>query len=325
MIGAMVGRRVTREQCDGGSYSAGERIAHTGHSAACVYIGRFDQRHDAGGYGWRAGCPVRRAARQPGCLQRARTGAAAVAGALAVDRTPAQAGSGRSATLCHWRRAANSGRHGTGKCRVLDGISAESHVSGFSARTRVHHRSRYLRADRYARGTRGRRSRATNSVVKRCAILWLVAILAAPGIAWSCRCEQRSLGDYFAGADVVAVARLKESNDRPNRRLLTFELLAPHYKGSSSLAAGDVETFATAISTASCGIQPDQGAVYIVFAYDRGDEADRLSVDSMPWFRIELYDGEICTSQEPVVSLSGWVPGYGRSGDETVWFYLRGC
>jgi hypothetical protein len=354
--------------------------------------------------------------------------------------------------------------------------------------------------------------------VKRLAILWLVAILAAPGIAWSCRCEQRPLGDYFAGAEVVAVARLKESNDLPNRRLLAFELLAPHYKGSSSPAAGDVVTFATAISTASCGIQPDQGAVYIVFAYDRGDEPDRLWIDScsgtrvhlsssldephgfvdvparfvmqqlnglagmevlrdvaanapdpgdtdsdriiglldlhllgrrdavelfaepdptservaqvedyrqietrefayerpaavvfanpsgwykvrlpmgdfawlpaavgdtfypygelppgrlaylkrswsgfvwpeagaglpirssarsdaeqsefparvlesvvvagMPWFRIELYDGEICTSQEPAVSLSGWVPGYGRSGEETVWFYSRGC
>jgi hypothetical protein len=280
--------------------------------------------------------------------------------------------------------------------------------------------------------------------VKRLAILWLVTILAAPAIAWGCLCEQRSLGDYFAGADVVAVARLKENNDLTNRRLLTFELLAPHYKGSSSLAAGDVVTFATAVSTASCGIQPDQGAVYIVFAYDREDEAERLWIDScsgtrvhlsssfdephgfidvparfvmqqlnglagmevlrdvaanapdpgdadlkaasadtfypygelppgrlaylkrswsgfawpeagaglpirssarsnaeqsefparvlesvvvagMPWFRIELYDGEICTSQEPSVSLSGWVPGYGRSGDETVWFYSRGC
>jgi hypothetical protein len=354
--------------------------------------------------------------------------------------------------------------------------------------------------------------------VKTIAILSVCAILAVPGAAWSCRCEQRSLADYFADADVVVIARLRESNELPDRRILAFELLAPDYKGPSTHSAGDIATFATAISTASCGIQPDPGAVYVVFAYDRGDETDRLWIDScsgtrvhisasldeprgfadvparfvtqqlnglagmevlrnvaanapdpgnpdndrmvglleleqlkrggavelfaepastseriaeltgyqgiearefayeqpgavvfaissgwykvrlpngnfawlkadaadtfypyaelplgrltylkhswsgfvwpeagaglplrgpvrsdagqsefpanviesidvggMPWFRIELYDGEICASQEPGVALSGWVPGYGMSGDETVWFYSRGC
>jgi hypothetical protein len=354
--------------------------------------------------------------------------------------------------------------------------------------------------------------------VKRIAILWVVAILAAPDIAWSCRCEQRSLGDYFADANIVVIARLKESNELPDRRVLVFEMLAPDYKGSNGLSAGDIATFATEISSTSCGIQPDEGAVYIVFAYDRGVETDQLWIDScsgtrvhlstsleepqgfidvparfvaqqlnglagmevlrdvaanapdpgdadndrmvgllepgrltrgmavelfaeprssservahlpdyerietrefayeqpgavvfaissgwykvrlsngdfawltangadtfyqyselppgrlaylkqswsgfvwpqagaglplrspvrseagrsefpvnvlesidlggMPWFRIELYDGEICASREPGVALSGWVPGYGRSGEETVWFYSRGC
>ncbi len=48
-------------------------------------------------------------------------------------------------------------------------------------------------------------------------------------------------------------------------------------------------------------------------------------IGGMPWFRVEIYDGEICTGLEPSVSMSGWIPGYGRSGEPSLWFYSRGC
>jgi hypothetical protein len=47
-------------------------------------------------------------------------------------------------------------------------------------------------------------------------------------------------------------------------------------------------------------------------------------VGGMPWFRVELLS-EICTGLEEKVLLSGWVPGYGRSGKPGVWFFSRGC
>lgn len=43
------------------------------------------------------------------------------------------------------------------------------------------------------------------------------------------------------------------------------------------------------------------------------------------WFRIELLAASPCSGGEPRVTLGGWIPAYGRSGEPAVWFYSRGC
>lgn len=343
-----------------------------------------------------------------------------------------------------------------------------------------------------------------------------LAVLALPALGHACRCEQRTLAEYFAAADTVLFARAVATNELSERRSIAFELLVPSYKGADNAVTGDTLTFSTAKSSASCGIEADIGAVYVVFARTQdGDEQqwvdycsgtrvqlsenvaepqgfvdvparfvasqlnglagmvvlrdvaanapnendadnehligllaipaladggeiavfvdtdadtppvaqltdmnavefreysyeqpgavvytqepgwyrirlasgqfgwlraadsgsyfpyrdlppDRLSylnqhwsgfvwpeagaglpqrsllatadaaeipvnviesklIGGMPWFRVEIYADEICTGTEPSVAISGWVPGYGRSGEPSLWFYSRGC
>lgn len=51
---------------------------------------------------------------------------------------------------------------------------------------------------------------------------------------------------------------------------------------------------------------------------------ESAEIGGMPWFRVELLES-ICDGAEVRVVGAGWVPGYGRSGEPTAWFYSRGC
>lgn len=92
-----------------------------------------------------------------------------------------------------------------------------------------------------------------------------------------CRCEERTLGEYFAGADEVAVGRLLEIIPASGSRIdetgadllmLRFELTGAPYKtpDPSPLSTGDVVEYRTAASTAECGIQGQLQGVYVLFA-----------------------------------------------------------
>lgn len=107
-------------------------------------------------------------------------------------------------------------------------------------------------------------------------LLVVLALMSLPETSWACRCMQRNLAEYFADAEDVVMARLIGSSERDDRRLFEFELLAPPYKGARA-ATGSTVTYATALSTATCGLPPDIDAVYVAFAHNVADD------DGMPW------------------------------------------
>lgn len=100
------------------------------------------------------------------------------------------------------------------------------------------------------------------------ALLLLVSLLGVAETADACRCEQRPLADYFAAADEVFIARLASASvdTERHRQVFTFEALAPPHKPVSSQKTGPEWPYATGLSTASCAVPAEIGAVYVVFA-----------------------------------------------------------
>lgn len=52
---------------------------------------------------------------------------------------------------------------------------------------------------------------------------------------------------------------------------------------------------------------------------------ESAEIGGMPWFRIEVLASDPCSGDDPKPGHAGWLPGYGRNGQPTVWFYSRGC
>ena len=106
-------------------------------------------------------------------------------------------------------------------------------------------------------------------------------LLVAPVVADACRCAPLELSRYFEQAAFVGMGRLVHATDLDDRRELEFELLAaPHKGGDRAQRRGTSIRFATAMSTASCGLQPQLDAVYVVFAQRHDDPSDDLWIDT---------------------------------------------
>jgi hypothetical protein len=121
-------------------------------------------------------------------------------------------------------------------------------------------------------------------------VLLCLCVVAAPADA--CRCVQRSLADYFDAAREVVTARLvavKENAAYPGRLALQFEVVAPAWKSPRALAVGAQITYSTASSSATCGLSPEAGAVYVLFAYpSAATSAAELRVDTCSGSRVLL-------------------------------------
>lgn len=115
----------------------------------------------------------------------------------------------------------------------------------------------------------------------------ILTLLLAPVAGLACRCAERDLAEYFAQADVVIMGRLVASDTDADKRVLQFEQVAPPYKGSPG-ALDNIVTYTTAVSTATCGIQPVTGALYILFASTTGQPGSRLAVDSCSGSRLHI-------------------------------------
>ncbi|MGB5346776.1 MAG: hypothetical protein WBN23_11475 [Woeseia sp.] len=116
-------------------------------------------------------------------------------------------------------------------------------------------------------------------------ILLIVSLLwAAPADA--CRCAQRNLSEYFAAANTVAMGKLLSADDHDDTRTLRFELIGPSYKGTPLRAARSELITNTNISTASCGVQPEIAAFYVIFA--QRDDSGQLRIDSCSGSRVHL-------------------------------------
>ena len=95
-----------------------------------------------------------------------------------------------------------------------------------------------------------------------------------------CRCAPLDLAAYWAMADEVAIARLATFDETEGGRVRVFRMVleTPPWKtgrpsGAGAVAAGDTVEYRTAVSTATCGVQPELGAVYAVFGRHSGDDS----------------------------------------------------
>jgi hypothetical protein len=105
-----------------------------------------------------------------------------------------------------------------------------------------------------------------------------------------CRCAQRTLAEYYAGADEVMMGRLVETSERDTDLALDFEITGRPWKvpsDRSEVGEGDQVELVTAQSSASCGIEARVGAVYAIFAHaDPDGGPSRL--DSCSGTRVHL-------------------------------------
>lgn len=117
--------------------------------------------------------------------------------------------------------------------------------------------------------------------------LFVIALLyAVPASA--CRCAQRGLAEYFDEAETVAVGTLVEVEEQGDSRLLHFDLPGPSYKGEPLHPAGTRLTALTSASTASCGVQPELSAIYVIFAYRGDGDGEPLRIDTCSGSRVYL-------------------------------------
>ena len=107
-----------------------------------------------------------------------------------------------------------------------------------------------------------------------------------PHTSWACRCVQRPLGEYFAEAQEVVIARLIAAETDATARTLEVELLAEPYKGPAG-TAGEVRRYATELETATCGVQPERDAIYILFGQARDGDSRRW-VDTCSGSRMQI-------------------------------------
>lgn len=96
----------------------------------------------------------------------------------------------------------------------------------------------------------------------------LVGLLGTAEAAEACRCEQRPLAEYYAEADEVFIARLATAtaDTEEHRQVFTFESLTPPHKPISPRDSRPERPYVSSLSTASCAVPAELGAVYVVFA-----------------------------------------------------------
>lgn len=125
--------------------------------------------------------------------------------------------------------------------------------------------------------------------MKRAACSITIIVLLVPALAMACRCAQLPFSEYFQRAEFVAMARLASAIEHDDHRVLEFELMASPYKGGkASQAKGSVVRLATASSTASCGIQADLNAIYVLFAESIDSGSEQLWINSCNGTRVHL-------------------------------------
>lgn len=85
-----------------------------------------------------------------------------------------------------------------------------------------------------------------------------------------CRCQPLDLAEYYEAAEEVALARLVSFEEFEGHRVLRMVFESSPWRVGSAADAGrpvrgDTTEYRSARSTATCGVVPEQGAVYVVF------------------------------------------------------------
>ncbi len=105
----------------------------------------------------------------------------------------------------------------------------------------------------------------------------------------ACRCAPLDLAEYWTTADEVTMARLVAHDETERYRTFRMVLEAQPWKADRPavlpMMPGDTVEYRTAVSTASCGVQPEPGAVYVVFGRRSPSDAV-LDVDTCSGTRV---------------------------------------
>jgi len=115
--------------------------------------------------------------------------------------------------------------------------------------------------------------------MKQIALVAVAVCILTTGLpAEACRCAQRTLADYFDGADLVAFGTVAGNQQQGNQRNLTFTLVDNAFKGA--LLQGQSAQLVSALDTAACGIDPLPDTVYVLFGMVDPAAPGRLRIDT---------------------------------------------
>lgn len=113
--------------------------------------------------------------------------------------------------------------------------------------------------------------------------------------AASCRCEERTLSEYFGDADEVLVAQLTAVDTVAGAELdLVFRVIGAPYATSRPEAFTDgtitdgAVRYRTADNTAGCGVPVDVMGMYVLFAHEGGEAGGGWRIDTCSGSRILL-------------------------------------
>lgn len=121
------------------------------------------------------------------------------------------------------------------------------------------------------------------------------AVLTICDASVPCRCAERTLGEYYAGADEVVVGQLVDSTLATVGGAQHVEMeirlaAAPHRTfRTDQLDVGSVVRYRTPVGSASCGVEALPGASYVIFATASDDGVP--TIDSCSGSRILLGPG----------------------------------
>lgn len=124
------------------------------------------------------------------------------------------------------------------------------------------------------------------------AAAWVLGTLLISNPALACRCSEQTLQQYFDHSDVAFVAtlisaelpsdELSADNAAPDRQILRFSPVERYFKAPAELTGNPAATprFATATSSAQCGLPLHLGARYVVFAQSDSSHPGTVIIDS---------------------------------------------
>lgn len=129
--------------------------------------------------------------------------------------------------------------------------------------------------------------------MKSFALVAALGVTALCDAAAPCRCEERTLTEYFQEADEVVVARLTEVRALPERGEVdfTFEVIgAPYVTSRPEAFSGGPTVYRTADNSAGCGVPADVMGMYVLFAHpvEGADTDEPWRIDSCSGSRVLL-------------------------------------
>ncbi|MCP5346129.1 MAG: hypothetical protein R3F41_00925 [Gammaproteobacteria bacterium] len=95
---------------------------------------------------------------------------------------------------------------------------------------------------------------------------------------------QQPLESYYKQADQVAIGLFVSSVENQQNRSLSFSITDRAYKGSFEL--GETVSFVTGLTSAECGIIPEEDSLYVLFGYQNAEYTADPGLDTCSGTRV---------------------------------------